>query len=938
MTTYKRCLSLLASAAMVAAISYSTVIAAAPALVARSTASESNKMHTFAEWDDSWAFPAATPGQATIEFRAQEGSSPAGLLHDITFCFAPQQFKDTGLVPGKYPPDAPTNMNIIFVALGGWSNTQSTVRQGVSVQTDLQLFPGTVLPGQPGGAVDVRVLVNQKAQWITAFVKKAGEPESNYVKLLDYRGAGKLPTAPWKYFSFSSYNNNVAYTNIKVGTLPAESSVSHISSAESSSFPTWSEDWSLPNNGVGRIEFTTAASRDVYVGLSPARGDKGDNSWWLALGANFNATVLAFENISKNVDNRKFFVNAQLPNGVTGGAAAFGGAKLDVLPPAGMMDFRIDINQTSAMVGSLPARTVIVQARPAGRGDFQTLATLGDQHMPAAPSKYFSLSTMSETGVFSNIRVSGIPSGDAPAEFYEESGVVRAVAVGASRILAVSEDGTQLLSYDDTSMAPNPWTPVVVNGLDPKAMPIDAIACGSDQAVYVLAGPATGGDRGVVYKGSSVDGRAYTFSAMPSSNAALSIIAVAAGDSNNVWAVDSDHNVLRHNGMDWAVITKGVASDIAVGSDNYVVSVNTEGEAYSYAGDGKGWTKLPELPQSADIDQIAVGSKNVIYAVDEHSAVWVLGTRGWSNEAMWMPVRERGYEAQAVGYANVSANAGGTVFLIDLNGEIYCNEVKLVQVMVTPSITPGAAPVVSIAPVPVKPAVVTRTVAKKTKKINAKVAKKQAKAAAVKKDASGKVIPKKKAAPARSAKVKAAAKAKAAVKKAPKKAQARAAAKKAAKGAAKPGAKKPAKTAAKKAVAAAKTAQAGKKPVAAGKKPAKVAAKKAAKTAKKAVKTAKKAVKTARKVVKRAKKAVKGAKKAAKPAATAGQPVAVAQPAAAVQPATVAQPAVLVADQPVPVVQPTQEMVDQASEEEPTEEVVEEVVEEEAPEEEAPAA
>jgi len=256
-----------------------TEAAQALARVVSGSQLEKQSRQTFATWRKEWAFPAATPGRAIIEFTVRDLNG--SFVRDVHICFSPEiEFPGTGVnlaatgaVPGKVPPDAPTNSQLVYLVLGGWGNDASVVRQGVSVQTELQKFKGAELPSVKGKAVDIRLEIDQPAQKIVAYARGEGAAASAYRQVFSYDGGGKLPATPWKYFSFSAWDNTLQYTNIRVTAYAADAAMpaNFFTGDWDNKFREWPEGWVLPEAGKGIITADVQMSGNVHVGFIPNR-------------------------------------------------------------------------------------------------------------------------------------------------------------------------------------------------------------------------------------------------------------------------------------------------------------------------------------------------------------------------------------------------------------------------------------------------------------------------------------------------------------------------------------------------------------------------------------------------------------------------------------------------------------------------------------------
>jgi hypothetical protein len=388
-------------------------------------------------------------------------------------------------------------------------------------------------------------------------------------------------------------------------------------------------------------------------------------------------------------------------------AAAGGGQCLQI---AGAGKLPVNAQQAVEVIISIdvPAKSIVASARPAGSTDaYQVVMNYPISNVPAKDWRYVSFCSYQAVINITNLRIT--TDVVVPVGFDDEIGATDSIAVGGSDIYCISLDGKQLLSYNNESMNPNPWEPVALTGLPAVVnngvsapVTLEAVTCGGDNTVCILDA------NGAAYRlAVANDGQSANCLAIPSTGTPARIItSIAVGSAKDIWAVDSNKNVLQHNGSDWVVRAAGVGQDVAVGADGHVVAINTAGDPFFFHNGG--WAKLPVLPNDLNIEQIAVVKAGDLYAVSEDNVLWRYNTPAAvagqpAPQAAWRTLQDASGKI-AKGYTNVAVNAGGTVFAITTNNEIYNTEIVEVEVAPAPAPAPLATaptlPTAAPAPAP----------------------------------------------------------------------------------------------------------------------------------------------------------------------------------------------------------------------------------------------
>jgi hypothetical protein len=326
-----------------------------------------------------------------------------------------------------------------------------------------------------------------------------------------------------------------------------------------------------------------------------------------------------------------------------------------------------------------------------------------------------------------------IPSLIIPVGFDDEVGKSESIAVGGNAIYCISLDGKQLLSYNNETMNPNPWEPItlvglpstIINGVASTVL-LEAVACGGDGTTCILD------TNGAVYRVSfSNDQKTASCSPLLQAKVPLTgapvvaprnIHSIAVGSALDIWAVDSNKNILQFNGSDWVVRAAGVGHDVAVGADGHVVGINVEGDPFFFHNNG--WIKLPVLPNDANIDQVAVVEAGDLYAISDNGLLWHYSTSATiagqpAPKAEWKQLKDAASKP-AAGFKTVAVNAASTIFLTTSSDDIYTTDVTFIDItaLITDllksiaglSSTPGSVTLVTagtaVAPVAVAPVTV----------------------------------------------------------------------------------------------------------------------------------------------------------------------------------------------------------------------------------------
>ena len=681
---------------------------AAVTAIAKTTLTARAKKGSFATWNDVLAF--ATPGKAAIEFTVTDLDNRQ--INDVYCCFSPTQ--------------SATDANSLSFAIGGWTNSASEGWVGgpynMPALFRIQGTNNKVLPTAIG-SLDFRIEVDQLTGngSFTVYTRPTGAPATSFTPCLTFQGSAyqALPKTPWQYFSFSSYENNLQFSNITVKPMApvAQGSTSPAAPATTNSaqnytaqntgltFADWYDQWALPTPGVGAIEMSVQTAHDLFFAMSPIQfnpaardankgNDVNDASWWFAFGGNANTTMLAFQGLS-DTSNKKFGQQMALPNGWT---AANPGTN-------NPFDMRIEINQTEHPVGTfdtrsnktlvVPANSLVVRTKPANSGAdaFTPLVTI-----PLTPGlaqwKYFSFGSQGDAAgnkaVLTNITVMPLlQTQSTPAGFEAEVGTTEVIAAGGGDFYCSAFDNKSVWKLNPSAAGANPWVPVTTAGLDANTT-IEDLACGADNTFCVL------NSQGGVYK---YDGNQNAF-ALLTTQTPRQINAIAVGDANNIWGIDSTGQVVRYNGSDWTTTGMQGALDISVNGSAYnamtVVAISAEGLPFSFDATANTWTQLPGLPAGNTISQIAVANSKIMYAISADSRLWA--NDGFS----WNTVKNSANTAQDVyGMASISVNANGCGLANDAAGNIFITKLVVPVTYISAANAPAiAAPAIAqLAPV-----------------------------------------------------------------------------------------------------------------------------------------------------------------------------------------------------------------------------------------------
>jgi hypothetical protein len=473
--------------------------------------------------------------------------------------------------------------------------------------------------------------------------------------------------------------------------------------------PTWQFPQDGQNGGV--LEFYASSPdalpiRDIHIAFSSIQNEQNPERWsYITIGGWNNTSSVVRKGNDADLfrlgdigDNTRPSMPADAP-----GVAATG------------CYFRFTVLPNRDASGALVSHTVNVRIKGKNEAEFHEMADKNKAPftftIPANPGqgpwRYFSFNNWAINLKYSQIRVS--PPLVVPTGFDDEAGRTDSITVGGNNIYNLSVDGRQLFWYNNDSMNPNPWEAVVLNGLPnvvnngvSSTVALEALACGGDDTFCALDA------NGVVYRlALGSDKKSAVCTALPATAVPVArvISSIAVGNKDNIWAVDSNKNVLQHNGTDWIVRSPGVGIDVAAGADGHVVAVNIAGNPFFF--NNNAWAKLPTLPGDLNIDQIAVVKAGDLYAVSEDSTLWHFANNTWA------PLKNATGRI-ATGYSNVAANAGGTVFATSLDNEIYNTEVQFITVTpVAPAVAapvPGTTQGAAANPVAVGQAPVTGTI------------------------------------------------------------------------------------------------------------------------------------------------------------------------------------------------------------------------------------
>ena len=306
-----------------------------------------------------------------------------------------------------------------------------------------------------------------------------------------------------------------------------------------------------------------------------------------------------------------------------------------------------------------------------------------------------------------------------PKEFEEEVGDAISVGVGSKdgelEAWIVTPTG-DLCRYDAYTMNPNPWVKMEAKDIAGTILtPLDTVSVSSDGEMYILTG------KGSVYRYNWTN---KNFEALPlgagKDNIKLDMISV--GSKNEIWGVDTNHNIYRYSGAEWEVVTKDVGTDVAAGVDGTVFAINTNGDVFKYLGNKK-WEEIPGIK----LDNVAVGSKN--HALGSHK-----GDLWRYVDGKWAEVKDA--DGKSVGGVDeLAINAAGTEFVIDKNQDVWHHGeagVEITKVPVKPDAASGEKPAVHAKKAARKKGAMTRGQAAKKGLLKRSEAKEEHKAGAKK--------------------------------------------------------------------------------------------------------------------------------------------------------------------------------------------------------------
>jgi hypothetical protein len=684
---------------------------------------------TFPWTNPTWQLPNEGRDGGVIEFYANRPTG--GRVEDIYVAFKPTLNESNG-------------KNWGYVILGGWGNTLSSMRTGANEQLFLLGDNKTPMlpleaPGVQGTGCYFRIAITPNRRSSSDAANKAinviagdirghtimvsvkGKNDANFRDLTDKDGKpftfempANLGQAPWRYFSFSNFGMNMQYSQIKIYTRAAFAKVDainainiNISNTQGviSNYQGWigrsiggSDLANQLNNNLTEIQAQLAIMQDALNrasaattidAIAAARSDgqnaEGRVAQLHVAGSTIQGASDQCLSAAQAVANRD---NVRLLKNLTASATAMAASltrasSAETLKTALAVAQNSDKNGAAALISALTIanRYVADNTTDRARADSEGVTYVATGIHPAAAALKTALNQASTSNA-----VVVVPTG-----FDDEAGNTEAIAVGGNSIYCLSLDGRQLLWYNNDSMNPNPWEFVTLNGL-PNVMnngisstvALEAVSCGGDDTLCLLDA------NGVVYRAVvATDRKSAVCTALPATAVPVArvITSIAVGNAQNIWAVDSDKNVLQHNGTDWVVRSAGVGIDVAAGADGHVVAINTAGDAFFF--NNNAWAKLPVLPGDLNIDQIAVVKAGELYAVSEDDTLW-----HFVNNA-WKPLKNATGQ-NAIGYSNVATNAGGTVFAITSYNEIYNTEVQFITV--APVAPTAAAPAVRTTP------------------------------------------------------------------------------------------------------------------------------------------------------------------------------------------------------------------------------------------------
>jgi hypothetical protein len=197
-------------------------------------------------WSDDWAMPSAGKGVLLFKANAQ---------NDITVAISPVK---------------QVTKPMYEIILGGWGNGGSGIRR--ASQGGILANRGLGFPS-PGVSADYWVLIDRDRHLVSAGY--GTQPGANVI--INYTDDQFIGGA--RYFSFSSWDHPVDYSNIESRDLqginiatpgPAQAGT-YESHSDHGGYYAWSDDWAMPSAGKGVLLFKANAQNDITVAISPVK-------------------------------------------------------------------------------------------------------------------------------------------------------------------------------------------------------------------------------------------------------------------------------------------------------------------------------------------------------------------------------------------------------------------------------------------------------------------------------------------------------------------------------------------------------------------------------------------------------------------------------------------------------------------------------------------
>lgn len=403
------------------------------------------------------------------------------------------------------------------------------------------------------------------------------------------------------------------------------------------------EGWKFQTPGTGYVIFDAQAKESIVVSFATVADNLTDNMYYFIIGDQKNTQTT----IRKSVDGSIFY---KLDTSA--------GASANVVITSGASNQK-DVGQAFDSYWLKVDNGVLTYGK--GRSVGQNELLKWTDPGKALKVQFIGFAGGDSKVDFKNIEIGGkekiAAAINLPIGFAQEAGSLKRIAVGSHKgalaLWGIGLDGN-LMCWKADTMASNPWE-------QQKAVTKDGSIIKSFQDISLSSNGdliALSGD-GIAY---SYDWESQRLNVIDTGMQRLKLRNISVGHDKSIWAVGyDDGRIYQLVKQSWQPCSDAKSGKRVSACLDAVFALSEDGKVYRYAGN-KRWVKIPS--KASFIDLAAV-NKELLFALDRRYNLWQ-----YTPSSNWAPVAGQNKQ-RASGCVQISANAAGTIALLDASGNIY---------------------------------------------------------------------------------------------------------------------------------------------------------------------------------------------------------------------------------------------------------------------------